>query len=199
MVATVEAITVGLPTPLRLQFDLTEEQFWQLCQENRDLKFERTATGELIIMPPTGGETGHRNGRITQRLMNWADGNELGRVFDSSTGFKLPNGADRSPDAAWVKIERWQGLTPEQKKKFLPLCPDFVVELRSESDNLNNLQEKMVEYQSNGAQLGWLIDPQNQRVEIYRPGKEVEILENPAALSGEDVLPGFMLDLKEIL
>jgi Uma2 family endonuclease len=120
MVATVEPITFGLPTPLRLQFELTEEQFWQLCQENRDLKFERTATGELIIMPPTGGETGHRNGRITQRLMNWADGNELGIAFDSSTGFKLPNGADRSPDASWVKIERWQGLTPEQKKKFLP-------------------------------------------------------------------------------
>ncbi|WP_199247498.1 Uma2 family endonuclease [[Phormidium] sp. ETS-05] len=198
MVATIEPITLGLPTPLRLQFDLTDEQFWLLCQENRDLKFERTATGELIIMPPTGGETGNRNGRITQRLMNWADGNELGIAFDSSTGFKLPNGADRSPDASWVKIQRWQGLTPEQKKKFLPLCPDFVVELRSESDNLNNLQYKMKEYWENGAQLGWLIDPQNQRVEIYRPGKEVEILENPVALSGEDVLPGFLLQLNGI-
>ncbi|GAB4294926.1 MAG: Uma2 family endonuclease [Oscillatoriaceae cyanobacterium] len=198
MVATVKPINLGLPTPLRLQFDLTDEQFWQLCQENRDLKFERTATGELIIMPPTGGETGNRNGRITQRLMNWADGNELGIAFDSSTGFKLPNGANLSPDASWVKIQRWQGLTPEQKKKFLPLCPDFVVELRSESDNLNNLQEKMKEYRENGAQLGWIIDPQNQRVEIYRPGQDVEILENPQALFGEEVLPGFVLQLKGI-
>ncbi|GAB4294938.1 MAG: Uma2 family endonuclease [Oscillatoriaceae cyanobacterium] len=198
MVATVEPITLGLPTPLRLQFDLTDEQFWQLCQENRDLKFERTATGELIIMPPTGGETGHRNIEIAYQLQGWSRQQNLGIAFDSSTGFKLPNGADRSPDASWVKIQRWQGLTPEQKKKFLPLCPDFVVELRSESDNLNNLQEKMKEYQENGAQLGWLIDPQNQRVEIYRPGQEVEILENPVALSGEEVLPGFVLDLNHI-
>lgn len=198
MVATIEPITLGLPTPLRLQFDLTDEQFWQLCQENRDLKFERTATGELIIMPPTGGETGNRNIEIAYQLQGWSRQHNLGIAFDSSTGFKLPNGANLSPDASWVKIERWQGLTPEQKKKFLPLCPDFVVELRSESDNLNNLQEKMKEYRENGAQLGWLIDPQNQRVEIYRPGKDVEILENPVALSGEEVLPGFVLDLNHI-
>lgn len=125
---------------------LTDEQFFQLCQINRDLKFERAATGELIIMPPTGGETGNRNGRLTQQLFNWTDIDQTGVVFDSSTGFKLPNGADRSPDAAWVRRERWEALTPEQKERFVPLCPDFVVELLSPSDSLRAAQEKIQEY-----------------------------------------------------
>jgi Uma2 family endonuclease len=150
-------------------------------------------------MPPTGGETSNRNARLTQRLMNWADTNELGIAFDSNGGFKLPNGADRAPDASWIKIERWNALTSEQRQKFLPLCPDFVVELRSPTDSLKTTQEKMQEYIDNGARLGWLIDQKNQRVEIYRQGQDVEILQSPASLSGEDVLPGFVLDLKGIL
>ncbi len=170
--------TTTLLSILTLKIDLTDEQFFQMCQQNRDYQFERTATGELLIMPPTGGDTSNRNGRLTQQLFNWTDTNELGIAFDSNGGFKLPNGADRSPDASWVKIKRWNALTPEQQVKFAPICPDFVVELRSPSDSLKDLQEKMQEYIANGAQLGWLIDRKNQRVEIYRPGKDVEILDN---------------------
>ncbi|MER3491753.1 MAG: hypothetical protein C4323_05125 [Mastigocladus sp. ERB_26_2] len=178
--------------------ELTDEQFFQLCQANRDLRFERTATGELIIMPPTGGETGNRNARITQQLMNWNDADATGIVFDSSTCFKLPNGADRSPDAAWIKLERWHTLTPEQKEKFPPICPDFVVELLSPSDSLKVAQEKMREYRDNGAKLGWLINRKSRQVEIYRQGQEVEVLESPVSLLGENVLPGFVLNLDPI-
>lgn len=174
---------------------LTDEQFYQLCETNRELRIERTAKGELIIMPPTGGETGHRNIDLAFQLQAWSRQINLGVAFDSSTGFRLPNGADISPDASWVKRERLATLTPEQKRKFLPLCPDFVVELRSENDSLKKLQAKMEEYQENGAQLGWLIDPKMRQVEIYRPQREIEILQNPETLSGEDVLPGFILDL----
>jgi Uma2 family endonuclease len=191
--------TIALPSTLKLKIDLTDEQYFQMCQKNRDLRFERTAEGVLLIMPPTGGETSNRNGRLNQQLFNWSDSNELGIAFDSNGGFKLPNGADRSPDASWVKMERWNALTPEQREKFLPLCPDFVVELRSPSDSLTELREKMQEYIENGASLGWLIDRKNKRVEIFRPNQAVEILENPATLSGEDVLPGFVLDLNAII
>ena len=191
--------TTTLPSILTLKIDLTDDQFFHLCQQNRDYKFERTTSGELLIMPPTGGDTSNRNGRLTQQLFNWTDTNELGIAFDSNGGFKLPNGADRSPDASWVKIERWNALTSEQQEKFAPICPDFVVELRSPSDSLKDLQEKMQEYIANGAQLGWLIDRKNKRVEIYRPGKDVEILDNPVSLSGEDVLPGFVLYLQQII
>jgi Uma2 family endonuclease len=191
--------TINLPSTLELKIELTDEQFFQLCQNNRDLRFERTAKGDLLIMPPTGGETSNRNARLTQRLMNWADTNELGIAFDSNGGFKLPNGADRAPDASWVKIERWNALTPEQRQKFLPLCPDFVVELRSPTDSLKATREKMQEYIDNGARLGWLIDQKNKRVEIYRQGQDVEILQSPTTLLGEDVLPGFVLDLNGIL
>lgn len=177
---------------------LTDEQFFQLCQVNRELRFERTATGELLIMPPAGGETGNRNGRLTQQLFNWADTNGTGIAFDSSTGFKLPNGADRSPDAAWLKQERWDSLTPEQKEKFIPLCPDFVIELLSPSDSLKVTQEKMQEYRDNGTRLGWLINRKSRQVEIYRIGQEVEVLQSPATLSGEMVLPGFVLNLQPI-
>lgn len=177
---------------------LTDEQFFQLCQDNRDLRFERNSNGDMVIMPPTGGETGHRNLKITQKLANWADVNKTGIAFDSSTGFKLPNGADRSPDASWIPLEQWNNLTPEQRQKFLPLCPDFVIELRSPSDSLKTLQEKMAEYRENGTKLGWLINPKDKQVEIYRQGKEVETLDNPTTLSGEDVLPDFILDLEQI-
>ncbi len=188
-----------LPSTLTLKIDLTDEQFFQMCQKNRDYRFERTASGELLIMPPTGSDTGNRNFDMVVELGIWNKQTKLGKGFDSSTGFTLPNGAERSPDASWIKIERWNALTPEQQEKFAPICPDFVVELRSRSDSLKELQEKMQEYIENGAQLGWLIDRKNKRVEIYRPGKDVEILENPASLSGENVLPGFVLDLQQIM
>ncbi|MBN3924576.1 Uma2 family endonuclease [Nostoc sp. NMS4] len=193
------ATITTLSSTLKLKIDLTDDQFFQMCQKNRDYRFERTASGELLIMPPTGSDTGRRNVKITTQLDIWNSDTNLGEVFDSSTGFTLPNGAERSPDASWVKIERWNALTPEQQEKFAPICPDFVVELRSRTDSLKELQEKMQEYIENGTQLGWLIDRKNKRVEIYRPGKDVEILDNPASLSGENVLPGFVLDLQQIM
>ncbi len=194
-----DAPTITLPPTLELKIDLTDEQFFQLCQNNRDLQFERTASGELLIMPPTGGETGNRNIELSYQVQAWSRQNNLGKAFDSSTGFKLPNGADRSPDASWVRRERWEALPLEQREKFLPLCPDFAVELRSPSDSLKKTQEKMQEYMENGARLGWLIDRKNKRVEIYRLDRDVEIIENPATLSGEDVLPGLVLDLAAII
>ncbi|MBR8837997.1 MAG: Uma2 family endonuclease [Stigonema ocellatum SAG 48.90 = DSM 106950] len=190
--------TVTLPAPLELNIDLTDEQFFQLCQNNRDLRFERTATGELVIMPPTGSETSDRNADLTYQLRGWSRQNQLGKSFDSSGGFKLPNGAERSPDASWVKMERWNALTQAEKKRFAPLCPDFVVELMSPSDSTEKTRAKMKEYMDNGARLGWLINRQQQQVEIYRPNREVEILQSPQTLSGEDILPGFVLDLAEI-
>lgn len=150
-------------------------------------------------MPPTGGETGRRNTKITTQLENWSSQNNLGVVFDSSTCFKLPNGADRSPDAAWVKRQRWDTLTPEQKVKFPPICPDFVIELRPPTDAIEKLREKMREYLANDCRLGWLIDPQTQQVEIYRPNQEVEVLLSPSTLSAEGVLPGFVLNLQPIM
>lgn len=188
------AVTLKLGSVLQL----TDDQFYELCQANRDLRLERTAKGELIIMPPTGGETGNRNIKIAFQLEAWSSQNDLGIAFDSSTGFKLPNGAERSADASWVRRDRWDALSAEQKRKFPPLCPDFVVELRSETDSLKALRAKMQEYIDNGARLGWLIDPKKRKVEIYRALREVEILENPETLSGEDVLPGFVLNLNSI-
>jgi Uma2 family endonuclease len=188
------ALTLNLNPVIKL----TDEQFFQLCQANENLRFERTATGELIIMPPAGGETGNRNAGITAQLWIWNEQNKLGIVFDSSTGFKLPNGADRSPDAAWVKLERWNTLTQQQKEKFPPICPDFVIELLSPSDSLKAAQEKMKEYRDNGVRLGWLINCKSRQVEIHRQNQEVEILENPATLSGEDILLGFLLNLESI-
>lgn len=177
---------------------LTEEQFYQLCQENSDLKLERNAKGELIVMPPTGGETGKSNSNVNLQLGVWNEQTQLGEVFDSSTGFTLPNKANRSPDASWVEKSRWEALTPEQREKFIPLCPDFVIEILSPSDSLSKTQEKMQEYIENGCRLGWLIKRKKQEVEIYRPGKEVELLKSPETLSGEDVLPGFTLNLQRI-
>ncbi|MDC0832397.1 hypothetical protein AY599_05665 [Leptolyngbya valderiana BDU 20041] len=188
----------ALTFPLELDLKLTDEQFWNLCQNNPELQFERTATGELIIMPPTGGATSDRNSEINFQLRAWNRTTRLGKVFDSAGGFKLPNGADRSPDASWLKIDRWNALTPEEREKFLPLCPDFVVELRSPSDRLSQVQTKMREYMDNGAKLGWLVDPQRKIVEVYGDDRSVEILENPTQVSGDPVLPGFVLDFSEI-
>ncbi len=188
------ALTVNFNSVIKL----TDEQFYQLCQDNETLRFERNSKGELIIMPPTGGETSNRNAGLTAQIWVWNEQTQLGKVFDSSGGFKLPNGADRSPDASWVKLERWNALTPEQKTKFAPLCPDFVVELLSPSDSLKDTQEKMKEYRDNGARLGWLINRKSRQVEIYRQGQDVEVVENPVTLSGEDVLPGFLLYLESI-
>ena len=185
------ALTVNLDSVIKM----TDDQFFQLCQNNRELRFERNANGELIIMSPAGGETGNRNGRLNQQLFNWTDADGTGIAFDSSTGFKLPNGADRSPDASWIKLERWDALTDEEKRKFPPICPDFVIELLSPSDSLKTTQEKMKEYIDNGVRLGILINRKSRQVEIYIPGKEVEVLKSPATVSGEDVLKGFVLNL----
>ena len=177
---------------------LTDDQFFQLCQENENIRLERTAKGELIIMSPAGGEAGSSNAGLTAQIWIWNQQHKLGQVFDSSTGFKLPNGANRSPDASWVKLETWNALTPEQQQKFPPICPDFVVELLSPSDSLKETQDKMKEYRDNGAVLGWLINRKSRQVEIYRPHQEVEMLEYRASVSGEDVLPGFILNLESI-
>ncbi|MEP6516669.1 Uma2 family endonuclease [Microcoleus vaginatus] len=194
-----ELPTIPLHSPLELTLELTDEQFFQLCIDNRDLRFERTASGGLIIMPPTGSETGNFNIDLSYQLQSWSRQNKhLGIAFDSSTGFKLPDGTDISPDAAWVRRDRWDALTAEEKKKFAPICPDFVVELRSTTDSLEKLRAKMKVYVKNGARLGWLLDRKNRKVEISRQGSDVEILDSPATLSGEDVLPGFVLDLTDI-
>ncbi|MBD1906579.1 Uma2 family endonuclease [Funiculus sociatus GB2-A5] len=189
-------IPINIPPTLTLT--VTHDQFVELCVVNQDLQLERTATGELIIMPPTGSITGNRNSDIEGQLWLWNRQAKLGKTFNSSTGFHLPNGADRSPDAAWVRQDSWDALTREQQEGFAPLCPDFVLELRSKNDNMEPLRAKMREYMDNQARLGWLIDRKNQKVEIYRQGQDVEVLDNPTTLSGEDVLPGFVLDLTEV-
>ena len=174
---------------------VSQEQFELFAIANRDLRLERSPNGELIIMPPTGGTTGKRNAKLITYFVNWNDQMQLGEVFDSSTAFRLPNGSNRSPDVAWVSRDRWQSLTSEQQDSFLPLCPDFVVELRSESDSLKSLQDKMQEYLENSLLLGWLIDIQNQTVEVYRPQESYEVLQKPSLLKGELVLPYFSINL----
>ena len=178
--------------------DMTVERFIEFCRINRDLRMERSKKGDLIMMSPAGGETSRRNARINYELQAWADTNQEGIIFDSSGGFILPNGAIRSPDAAWVRRTRLELLTPEEKQKFLPLCPDFVIELRSPSDRLVDLQAKMEEYAENGAQLGWLIDPVERQVLVYRPQQPVQQLLNPFEMSGDPELPGFTLRMEEI-
>ncbi len=187
-----------IATPLNLNLStvhLTDEQFYQLCQNNRELNFERTPKGELIIMSPLGGESGNREADLITDLNIWNRRTGLGFTFSSSTGFKLPNGGDRSPDCAWIQRSRWENLTPAQRRKFPPIAPDFVIELRSATDDLQTLQLKMQEYINAGVKLGWLINPQQQQVEIYRPTTEVEIRNLPTELSGENILPGFNLNL----
>ena len=189
-------VNVSVKIPQTLQ--VTNEQFMELVKANPDLRMERTAQGELIAMPPTGSEGGSYNAELTTDFVIWNRRTELGKVFDSSTGFKLPNGATRAPDTAWVRQERWDTLTPEQRKGFAPICPNFVLELVSETDDIEVLQAKMQEYLDNGCFLGWLIEPKTRRVEVYRPNQAVEVLQNPKALSGEDILPGFELNLGTI-
>ncbi len=177
---------------------LSNDQLFELCQINPDLRIERAAQGEIIIMPPTGGETGNRSAAVTAQLTFWSWEDNSGVAFDSSTGFDLPNGATRSPDAAWVRRSRLRGLSQDEKEKFLPLCPDFVVEIRSPSDSLSKLKEKMEEYMANGCGLGWLIDTKQQKVFIYRPNQSVEELSQPTSLLGDTLLPNFRLNLERV-
>ncbi|NMG09188.1 Uma2 family endonuclease [Brasilonema sp. UFV-L1] len=188
----------NLPLYIPANLKVSEEQFVLLAAANRDVQLERTATGELIIMPPTGGNTGKRNIDIEGQLWFWNRQSKLGVAFNSSTAFRLPNGAERSPDAAWVTQARWDALKPEEQDSFPPLCPDFAIELRSKSDNMEPLRKKMQEYIDHGLRLGWLIDTKNKKVEIYRALQPVEVLDNSTSLSGEDVLPGFVLDLQVV-
>jgi Uma2 family endonuclease len=174
---------------------LSDRQFAQLCENHPDIKFERNARGELIIMPPTGGETGNRNIELSADFVLWNRRSKLGYLFDSSTCFKLPNGGNRSPDLSWISRDRWESLSQGDRETFPPIAPDFVLELKSPSDNLKDLREKMAEYQDAGVKLGWLIDRQGQTVEIYRQGLEPELRDRPVTLDGETVLPGFQLDL----
>lgn len=187
---------VELTLPLKLdlkQVHLTDDQFYQLCINNPELAIERSAQGVLIVMAPVGGDSGNREADNIIDLGIWNRQTQLGKVFSSSTLFKLPGGGDRSPDAAWVELSRWQALTPEQRQKFPPIAPDFVIELRSRTDDLATLQEKMQEYINSGVRLGWLLNPQDQQAEIYRPGQAKEVRSLPTQLSGEDVLPRFLL------
>ena len=188
------AYTINLKPLLQM----TDDQFYELCRNNPEVKFERNSLGELIIMPPTGGETGNRNIEIAGDFVMWNRQAKLGKLFDSSTCFRLPGGGDRSPDIAWVRQENWEQLTPDQREKFPPVAPDFVLELLSPSDSLRETQAKMQEYLACGVRLGWLINCKTRRVEIYRQGQSKAVLEDPARLSGENVLPGFELDMQLI-
>ena len=189
-----------LPIVLRLSpvIEMTEDQFLAFCEQNHEVRIERTANGELELMPPVHIDTGSKELDIAAQLRNWARRDGAGIAFGSSTGFTLPNGAMRSPDAAWIPRSRLAELTTEDKRGFAHICPDFVIELRSRTDRLSVLRAKMDEYMENGARLGWLIDPFDRRVYVYRPNSEVEILENPESLSAEPELPGFMLELEDV-
>ena len=200
---TMAQAVVDMCLPYRLVLDfraieMTGDQFVRFCADNRDLRFELTAEKELIVMPPANPDTGWRNGLLTARLVIWSQQDGSGLSFDSSTGFTFPNGAVRSPDSSWVSRERWEALSRDEKRRFSQLVPDFVLEIRSPSDRLPGLQAKMAEYIDNGVRLGWLIDCDARTVEVYRPGQEVERLDQPDAVSGGPVLPGFELNLVEI-
>ena len=193
--------TVTLPYRLVLDFralNMTDDQFLRFCADNGDLRMELTAEKELIIIPPAGGTTSGRNSDLTTDLTIWTRQDGTGKAFDSSGGFRLPNGAIRSPDVSWILLSRWEALTESQQIRLPPICPDFVIELRSPSDRLSDTQAKMVEYMENGARLGWLLEPQRRQVHIYRHGQDVEVLEAPESVSGEAVLPGFVLALSRI-
>ena len=188
----------SLTISLQSVIELSDEQFFQLCRNNNDLRFERNSQGDITIMAPAGSETSARNSDVNADLVFWNRRTKLGIVFDSSGGFKLPNGSDRSPDASWIIKERWEALTLEERSRFAPICPDFVMELMSPSDSLKTLQTKMQEYMDNGARLGWLINRRDREVEVYRVGLSKEILKSPQSLSGEAVLPDFVLDMTAI-
>jgi Uma2 family endonuclease len=197
------AVQAGAPAPplvlrLRPAIQLTEDQFFELCQLNRYLRIERNAQGELVIMAPTGWETGASNNQIARQLGDWAERDGSGVATDSSGGYRLPNGAVRAPDAAWILRSRVEQVPPAQRKQFLPLCPDFALELRSPSDRLQDVQDKVAEYVANGARLVWLLDPERRQVYVYRPDAPVERLDNPETISGDPVLPGFVLDLRRV-
>jgi Uma2 family endonuclease len=189
-------------TPLSVNFPaivkMTQVQFYEFCQANQELRIERTAQGEVIIMPPAFSDTGNRNFNIAAQLWVWTEQNGTGIGFDSSAGFTLPNGATRSPDASWIRLERWNALTAAERASFAPICPDFAIELRSASDTLISLQTKMQEYIDNGASLGWLIDRKNRQVYIYRPDRSPEVLEQPELVTGDPELPGFGLKMAKI-
>ena len=193
-----EFFSIMITLDLRPDLTLTDQAFEQLCHSNPDLRLERTAQGELIAMAPSGSETGYYNSDISGQLWQWNRKLQQGITFDSSSGFTLPNRAIRSPDAAWIEKSRWQAIPAEQRRKFAPICPDFVIELKSPSDDLSVLQGKLEEYRDNGVRLGWLIDPENHQVFCYRPQRPVEIFDNPRNLSGEDILIGFVLDLQVV-
>jgi Uma2 family endonuclease len=192
------SVAPALLLHLRPALELDQGQFAALARQNPELRLERTAEGDVLVMAPTGGETGRRNAGVTAQLWNWAMADGSGAAFDSSTGFILPNGAIRSPDAAWVDCARLAALTADQRERFLPLCPDFVVELRSPSDSLAATRAKLAEYIANGARLGWLLDLSVRRVEIYRPGAPFATLDAPPTLTADPELPGFRLDLAPI-
>ncbi|MEK6286377.1 MAG: Uma2 family endonuclease [Acidobacteriota bacterium] len=198
VVAELQPRETGLTLHLSPAVELTDQQFFELCQLNSDLRLERTAEGDIVVMPPAGGETSNRNLGISVQLYNWTKRDGTGTAFESSAGFKLPNGADRSPDAAWVSHERLAQLTPEEKRKFIPLCPDFVIELLSPSDSLAATKAKMAEYIENGARLGFLIHPDARRVYVYRPGVPIEELKNVNEVSADPELPGFTLELADV-
>jgi Uma2 family endonuclease len=200
MTTNLPVATEIIPMVLQLQpaIALTEDQFYEFCQLNRDFRIERNAVGELVIMPPTGSETDERNFNLVGQLWVWTKQDGTGVGFGSSGGFTLPNGAVRSPDAAWIKRDRWEAVPVELRKKFAPICPEFVIELRSESDRLQVLQDKMQEYIDNGMQLGWLIDRKQRQVFLYRPNTTVKVLDNPKILCGEPLLSGFVLDLSQV-
>jgi Uma2 family endonuclease len=183
-----EALTIDFS-----KVNLTDEQFYYLCRQNEVLRFEMNAEGEVIVMSPVGGESGRRELSLGAKVWMWNDSTGLGEAFSSSTMFILPNGAKRSPDVAWIEKSRWSSLPVQAQEKFIPLAPDFVIELRSRTDDLATLQTKMQEYLANAVQLGWLINPQDQEVEIYELGKPVVTLALPTTLPGGTLMPGFSL------
>lgn len=190
-----EPFVVRLPSEWQ---PLDDHRFLSLCDANPELRIEQSVEGDVIIMPSTGGETGGRNSALNGECYLWAKAEGSGRTFDSSTVFRLPNGARRSPDLSWVTWVRWNALSADEQRGISPICPDFVAELRSPSDSLDALHAKMSEYLSNGARLGWLIDPDSRKVWIYRPGEPMECLDNPRQVSGDPVLPGFVLEMRAI-
>jgi Uma2 family endonuclease len=195
--------TLSVTGPVEINFStllkvMDDKEFYEFCRVNSELRIERTKEGAIIIAPPTDMETGGRNFKLTVRFGVWAEQDGTGKGYDSSTGFTLPNGAKRSPDVSWIRNERWDALNDRERERFARICPDFVVELRSETDLLKTLQEKMEEYIENGAQLGWLIDPLKKQVHVYRPEMAVEVLDNPQTVSGEPLLHGFVLNVQEI-
>lgn len=194
-------LDISVPEPVVVHFEpsqlrMNDEEFFRFCQLNPELRIERTSGGDIIVMAPTGGKTGRRNARLIAAFVNWAEKEGSGQFFDSSTEFILPNGAGRAPDLSWIRNDRWFALTEKQQEQFPPLCPNFVVELRSPTDRLETLRTKMKEYAANGAELGWLIDPRERKVHIFRPGLDPEVLDDPQQVSGEPLLKGFVLDVQ---